>query len=944
MIPDYTFLHEFAYNDWQRLRRVRHHAHAGTYLLKTPRAVQPSAADLELLAREYALLKELEFPGVPGVLDLVQREQQAWLLLADEGVESWPFSAACGLQEFFDLALQLTALLAELHRREITHNQLRPCALLRQPSTGALTLADFSLAARVTENPPQVVRCTVSAPPALAPQPLCNPGAASAYRADLSALGALFYELLTGHVPTAADLQPTHLSATLPAPLASVVLKLLTPNAPDGYQSALEAQAALESCARAWATAQGVEPFPLGRAAIEQANARQFAALGQAIERQHQAEEILRVSEEFKTRLIEGSQDCIKVLDLAGRLLSMNAGGMQVLDICDFAPLCGSAWLDFWQGEFRAAASAALATAGAGGTGRFVGFCPTMNGTPKWWDVAVTPILDADGQPEKLLAVSRDVTAQKQATQTLRSIVTGTAAVTGGDFFRSMVKHLASALPVKLAFVTECANVNKTRARMLAFWDGQQVVDGLEYDVKDTTCEFVYQGQPCYYPANLQQLFPKEEALVELDGQSYIGLPLCSQSGELIGHLAVIDDQPLTETRGAQMQDVLQIFAARASVELERTKAEAELRQAMAEIETLKNQLHAENVYLQEEIRHEHNFDEIIGSSPALLTVLQQIELAAPTDATVLILGETGTGKELIARAIHNRSPRRERPLVKVNCGAISAGLVESELFGHVKGAFTGALDKRTGRFELAHGGTLFLDEVGELARDTQVKLLRVLQEGEFEPVGSNRTVNVDVRIIAATNRDLSADVKAGRFRADLYYRLNVLPLHNPALRERREDIAPLAMFFLARYAKRFGKQVHGITQETMEALCDYAWPGNVRELQNLIERGVVLATGPLLSLSRELLPLTTFGAGQPPASATPHAASPGLPAATNATVASNTVSMDEVARQHILAMLEQTGWVIEGAKGAAVLLNLHPNTLRSRMKKLGIKRQSVPN
>jgi predicted ATPase/transcriptional regulator with GAF, ATPase, and Fis domain len=526
---------------------------------------------------------------------------------------------------------------------------------------------------------------------------------------------------------------------------------------------------------------------------------------------------------------------------------------------------------------------------------------------------------------------------RRRAEATLRSITAGTAAATGGDFFCSMVKHLAAALPVKLAFVTECANVNKTRARMLAFWDGQKVVDGLEYDVKDTTCEHVYKGQSCYYPANIQQLFPKEEALVELNGQSYIGLPLCSKTGELIGHLAVIDDQPLTESRGVQMQDVLQIFAARASVELERTKAEAELRRALAEIETLKNQLHAENVYLQEEIRREHNFDEIIGSSPALLTVLQQIELAAPTDATVLILGETGTGKELIARAIHNRSPRRDRPLVKVNCGAISAGLVESELFGHVKGAFTGALEKRTGRFELAHGGTLFLDEVGELPPDTQVKLLRVLQEGEFEPVGSNRTVNVDVRIIAATNRDLSAEVKVGRFRADLYYRLNVLPLHNPALRERREDIPQLAMFFLARYAKRFGKAVHGIAQETMDALRTYAWPGNVRELQNLIERGVVLATGSILSLPRELLPVTV--STEHPAISLSTATTPAASPTIADPVVSPSVSMDEVARQHILTMLEQTAWVIEGPKGAAVLLNLHPNTLRSRMKKLGIRR-----
>lgn len=910
MIPADTVLHKFAYNEWQTLCRVRCHTRAETGLLKTPRNNPPNAADLEMLTHEYVLLKELELPGAPRVLDFVCQEQEAWLLFADDGGTALTPSVGLGLQEFYDLALQLTALLAELHQREITHNNLNVRALLRHPASGALTLADFSLAAR-------------------------NTGAAApvATQRDLVALGALFFELLTGRSPAAFTDAPHKLAEfmpELPAQLTPIVLRLLAPNTANRFLTALDLQTELENSACAWATQQQLEPFPLGRAAIARGNARRFAGLQQEIERRRQAEESGRVSEEFKTRLIEDSQDCIKVLDLEGRLLSMNAGGMQVLDICDFAPFCGSYWVEFWQGEFRTAASTAVQTARAGGTSRFVGFCPTQLGTPKWWDVAVSPILDARGQPEVLLAVSRDITERKQAELTLRAIVEGTSAVTGGDFFRSMVEHLAAALPVKLAFVTECANVNKTRARMLAFWNGHSVVVDHEYDVKDTTCEFVYQGQPCYYPANLQQLFPKEEALVELDGQSYIGLPLCSKTGELIGHLAVIDDQPLTEIRGAQMQDVLQIFAARASVELERTKAEAELRQALTEIEKLKNQLHAENVYLQEEIRHEHNFDEIIGSSPALLTVLQQIELAAPTDATVLILGETGTGKELIARAIHNRSPRRDRPLVKVNCGAISAGLVESELFGHVKGAFTGALDKRTGRFELANGGTLFLDEVGELPPETQVKLLRVLQEGEFEPVGSNRTVNVDVRIIAATNRDLAAEVKAGRFRADLYYRLNVLPLNNPALRERREDIPQLAMFFLARYAKRFGKLVNGIAQETMESLLAYTWPGNVRELQNLIERGVVLATGPTLSLSHELLSFT------PP---TTNAASASLPAATPTPVTNSAASMDEITRQHMLAVLAQTGWVIEGPKGAAALLHLHPNTLRSRMKKLGIKR-----
>jgi transcriptional regulator with GAF, ATPase, and Fis domain len=658
-------------------------------------------------------------------------------------------------------------------------------------------------------------------------------------------------------------------------------------------------------------------------------NLRSFEQLRAEMEQRRRAEEILRASEEFKTRLIEGSQDCIKVLDLDGRLLSMNAGGMQALEICDFTPLRHSFWIEFWQGEFRTAAAAAVASARQGKRGQFVGFCPTMGGKPKWWDVIVTPILDAEGKPEKLLAVSRDITESKYAEIRLRAIVEGTAAVTGKDFFRSMVRHLAAAIPVRYAFVTECANPERTRARILAFWNGNDFTEEFEYEVAKTTCAAVYQGETCFYASELQRLFPAETALVDLQGESYIGLPLLNTTGEFIGHLAVIDTQPMAEPRG---MDVLKIFAARAGAELERKKAEDDLRQALQEVERLKNQLHAENIYLQEEIRSAHNFEEIVGHSPALLEVLEQVERIAPTDATVLIYGETGTGKELIARAIHNHSTRKQHPLIKVNCGAISAGLVESELFGHVKGAFTGAIDKRVGRFELAHGGTLFLDEVGELPLDTQVKLLRVLQEGEFEPVGSSKTIKVDVRIIAATNRNLEEAVKTGKFRADLYYRLNVLPLRNPPLRERPEDIAPLAMFFLSRYAKRFGKELDGIAQETMGLLRNYQWPGNVRELQNLIERGVVLATGRILTLEKSLLPQTP--------TPEPGIISARTPVSTPRTSANpDSTSLDELARQHILRVLEQSNWVIEGAKGAAQKLNLHPNTLRSRLKKLGIQR-----
>jgi transcriptional regulator with GAF, ATPase, and Fis domain len=296
---------------------------------------------------------------------------------------------------------------------------------------------------------------------------------------------------------------------------------------------------------------------------------------------------------------------------------------------------------------------------------------------------------------------------------------------------------------------------------------------------------------------------------------------------------------------------------------------------------------------------------------------LENVRRVAPTDASVLITGETGTGKELIARAVHSASNRRDKPLIKVNCAALPTGLVESELFGHERGAFSGAIARRIGRFELAHGGTIFLDEIGEVPPEVQVKLLRVLQEREFERVGGNASIKADVRIIAATNRDLLACVKAGTFREDLYYRLNVFPIILPPLRERKEDVSLLAQYLVSKYCARLGKRIDRVDERTMQRLLDYPWPGNVRELENIIERAVILAPGNVLEIGPELL------------------------AVAPTTDASNRdeSSLETLQRKHILAMLEKTTWVIEGAPGAATLLDLHPNTLRSRLKKLGITR-----
>ena len=447
---------------------------------------------------------------------------------------------------------------------------------------------------------------------------------------------------------------------------------------------------------------------------------------------------------------------------------------------------------------------------------------------------------------------------------------------------------------------------------------------GKEYDLQETRVSaWVLDNQKSVVRGNLEkeQYSPGDKRLVAEGIQSYCVVPLVAR-GISIGTFTVWSK---TENRYSEADlELLQEVANQVALAIANMKS-------YEEIAALKARLEKENVYLQEEIRTQHNFEEIVGNSPLLLELLRRVDQVAPTDSSVLIYGETGTGKELIARAIHDRSARKNRPLVKVNCSAISAGLVESELFGHVKGAFTGAFERRIGRFELADGGTIFLDEVGELPLETQVKLLRVLQEREFEPVGSNRSVKVDVRIIAATNRNLEESIKAGSFRSDLYYRLNVFPLEVPPLRDRRSDIPQLAMFFMARYSRNLGKKMEGISTAASESLKNYSWPGNVRELQNVIERALILSSGRFLELDSDLSSLSAphvmSGISE---SAVPREPSPSVLS-----------TLEEVERAHISAVLQQARGVIEGASGAAKTLGMHPNTLRHRMQKLGIKRST---
>ncbi|WP_328753854.1 sigma-54 interaction domain-containing protein [Geomesophilobacter sediminis] len=350
----------------------------------------------------------------------------------------------------------------------------------------------------------------------------------------------------------------------------------------------------------------------------------------------------------------------------------------------------------------------------------------------------------------------------------------------------------------------------------------------------------------------------------------------------------------------------------------ERKRAEESLKNALAEIKGLKDRLLAENIYLRQEAAGEYNFGEIVGQSKAITHVFTQVKQVAPMDATVLLLGETGTGKGVVARAIHSNSSRKDRPMITVNCTALPGNLIESELFGREKGAFTGANAQQIGRFELAHRGTIFLDEIGEMPLELQCKLLRVIQDGEFERLGSPRTVKVDVRIIAASNKNLEEEVRNHRFREDLFYRLNVFPITIPPLRQRTEDIPRLVEHFIAKFNKKNGKKIQSVSRETLKALQQYQWPGNVRELESVVERAVITTQGPSLQI------VDRFDLDRPAMS----------------TTEPQTKALAELEYDHILGVLLKTGWRIEGKNGAAGLLGLNPSTLRARMRKCGIQRK----
>ena len=505
-----------------------------------------------------------------------------------------------------------------------------------------------------------------------------------------------------------------------------------------------------------------------------------------------------------------------------------------------------------------------------------------------------------------------------------------------GQFNR--IHHLEIAVAISDA-LAQLAEATKVEACQLIEFDESGVVTRVHVPSATAGSSYGANQTPALSDGLIERLSRGEQVVVSrqdelpqdataawarrADGSSLLGLP-ASVGGQVTCAL-VIGSSRFPQWWPTALIERLQLLADILGAALQRHRQEAALRTNVAVIESLNARLKADNLYLKEEIQTYHDFEDIVGESAALRLALSRLAQVAPMNSSVLLLGPTGSGKELFARALHERSRRHARPLVRVNCAALPPTLVESELFGHEKGAFTGAVGMRQGRFELADGGTIFLDEIGDLVPDIQVKFLRVLQEGEFERVGSSRTKKVDVRIIAATHHDLEAAVAEGRFRADLYYRLSVYPIRLPSLQERFDDIPRLVWFFINRHQRDLGRRITEIPPHVMAALQRHSWPGNVRELENVVERAMIASAGNTLQLDAPL----SFGRRN----------TLGAPICT-ATESPDT--LDAVQRAHIEVVLQQCDWRINGKGNAAERLGVHPNTLRFRMKKLGLGRPEI--
>jgi len=514
-------------------------------------------------------------------------------------------------------------------------------------------------------------------------------------------------------------------------------------------------------------------------------------------------------------------------------------------------------------------------------------YCQSMNRQ------AISPCKDLAERYQALLEVAQAISAQRDLDQ----------------LFRDLAHRLPRVVQVNYVDLSLYDPIKKVmRLHTIQANVPADLVGGHEVAIDDCPAGLVWQQQQSLIVPKLteERRWPKVIGHMKEDGtESFCFVPLTTSRSQLgaMGFMSLQQDA----YSDADIQ-FLQQVAQQVAVAVENALA-------FQEIAELKDKLAKEKLYLEEEIRTEHGFEDIIGESNPLKNVLKQVEVVAPTDSTVLIQGETGTGKELIARAIHRLSSRGARTFVKLNCAAIPTGLLESELFGHERGAFTGAISQKAGRFELADKGTIFLDEVGEIPLELQSKLLRVLQEQEFERLGSTKTIRVNVRLIAATNQDLKGLVEAKQFRSDLYYRLNVFPVTLPPLRERPEDIPILVRYFTQHYAIRMKKNIQSVPAKTLEVLSRYAWPGNIRELENLVERSVILTQGRDLQVPISELQTATL------------------------LTSSTTTTLEEAEREQILRALHETKWVIGGPSGAAARLGIKRTTLQSKMQKLGISR-----
>jgi transcriptional regulator with GAF, ATPase, and Fis domain len=551
---------------------------------------------------------------------------------------------------------------------------------------------------------------------------------------------------------------------------------------------------------------------------------------------------------------------------------------------------------------------------------------PDMN----YWGMNFYPIKSSDGQLQQIVMSIRNITKRKlkgleveerlrfevmlsQLSSTFVNLPTNEIDAKICDGLKSIVEFLGFDRSAISEFTSDQENLIRTHHYCLP---GVAVPPDVSFSEQlPRWVKSIRRGAFTFFSSleELPQESWRERKFCEEFGyKSMISIPL-RVGGTILG--AVVFTSSRSERKWPEdiirrLQLVGEVFASA----LERKRTEQKLEQAFLEISKLKDRLEAENLYLRDEIQVIHRHEEIIGQSATIRKTLSQLEQVAGTDSTVLILGETGTGKELMARAIHNLSSRKGKTMVKVNCAALPATLIESELFGREKGAYTGALTKQIGRFEAANGSTIFLDEIGELPLELQSKLLRVLQEGQFERLGSNQTINTNVRVVAATNRELAQAVKEGKFREDLYYRLNVFPISVPPLRERREDIPVLIWAFVREFSRTMGKTIESISKTSLDACLSYSWPGNVRELRNIVERALILSNSPTLRIELPRLP------GSPPSHAT---------------------TLHDVERQHIMKVMENTGWRVRGRGGAAEVLGLIPTTLDSKLQKLGIKRNS---